>query len=620
MTDPTVSVRIHARRWRRRPSILPDAPTNRRRTRIARLLRWSLFLSTLLAIGLAVRARRDNRVAADLFAGARIVGNFSLKDTAGTVVTAAAFRTHRAIVLFALDGNRPETASASSEIRDLITSYRDRGVGLYILSPNKTPHSDLGLPVLLDPAQDLIRAAGITTTPQAVVLDSDGLVLFRGSLIHVRKALDAVLAGRIPETPGSPAVGSSLPEPSPLVSPDETITYSSPIKQILQSHCVECHRPGQVGPFSLVSYRDAAKRADFLHEVTASGQMPPWRAMQGWGSFLDAHHLSRRELAQFERWAETGAPEGTPDTSSAPTEAPEWQLGPPDLVLTMAEPYAIAATGDDWRGFVLPGKLTDGRAIAAVEYKPGNRKVAHHSRVFIDSTDYSRNLDADCPGIGFSYDGRFDIPRPALVEWGPGMKLRPPPEGVAKPVKPGSDVVLLLHYHGSGKPETDQSSVGLYFAKTPPSRIMAMHTLSSNRIDIPAGEARHREIARSTVQHDIKAYSVFPHGHNLLREMKLTATLPDGQIKRLLWISDWNFAWQTQYYYSEPISLPRGTKLEVLAIYDNSANNPSNPNSPPKRVKYGPSSDEEMLGCHLYVVADDDAGDQYYRRKWEDAR
>ncbi len=566
-----------------------------------------------LGIGLALQSRRDDRVAADRFEGARFVTDFALKDMSGKLVTPESWRAYRAVVVIALGADDPEIAR-------IATTFRERQVGFFGVSPSPIRPTGFDFPILLDPSHELIGAAGLHVTPEAAVIDPDGLVVYRGSVSGVPAALDATLKGRMPEVRARPAQGSSLPDPAPLISIDEKVTYSTHIAPILREHCVECHRPGQVGPFSLLTYHDAAKRASFLHEVTDSGQMPPWKAMRGWGTFFDAHHLTHRDLALLDRWAESGAPEGDSTTPAPPIESPEWQLGSPDLILTMAEPYAVAATGDDWRGFVLPGQLTDGRAIAAVEYKPGNRKVAHHARVFIDATDYSRKLDADCPGIGFSYDGRFDIPRPALVEWGPGMKLRTPPEGVAKPVKPGSDVVLLLHYHGRGKPETDQSSVGLYFAKTPPTRIMAMHTLSSNRIDIPPGEARHREVARSTVQHDIKAYSVFPHGHNLLREMKLTATLPDGQVRRMLWIKDWNFAWQTQYYYTEPISLPRGTKLEVLALYDNSPANSLNPNKPPKRVKYGPSSDEEMLGCHLYVVADDEAGDQYYRRKWEDAR
>jgi hypothetical protein len=192
-----------------------------------------------------------------------------------------------------------------------------------------------------------------------------------------------------------------------------------------------------------------------------------------------------------------------------------------------------------------------------------------------------------------------------------------PPEGVAKPIKPGSDVVVLLHSHGIGKPETDRSSVAVYFAPSPPRRIMALHPLASNRIDIPAGESRYREVAATTIRHDVHVFSLFPHGHNLLREMMLTATLPDGEVRRLLWIKDWDFGWQTQYHFAEPVALPKGTRVEVVATYDNSSANPRNPNSPPIRVRFGPGSNEEMLGCHLYVVADNDEGDQFYRRIWE---
>jgi mono/diheme cytochrome c family protein/peroxiredoxin len=602
------------------PSKSNKSANQRPRYPLKRALLGLIVFGIVLGVVLRLKADRDRVVAADQLLRAKIVSDFQLSDTFGKLHSLASFKDHKAIVLFFLRSGCLESNAALADVVSLADVLRAQGAAVLAVEPSSDSSLMINSPILLDPSHELIETIGITVTPEAAVLSPDGLVLYRGNLDGVSSAVAAAVKGGRPRIRETEAQGSSMIPPAPALPPDYQVTYHADIAPILNRHCVECHRPGQVGPFSLATYRDAAKRASFIHQVTESGQMPPWRAMQGWGKFHDAHHVSKQELALLEQWAATGATEGTSVETHALAEPSEWQLGPPDLILTMAEPYEIKPNGDDWRGFVLPGSLTDGRAIAAVEYKPGNRKVAHHSRVFLDATDYAEKLDAEQAGNGFSYDGRFDIPRPALIEWGPGMKLRNPPEGVAKPVKPGSRVVLLMHYHGTGKPETDRSSVGIYFAKTPPNRIMAMHTLSSNRIDIPAGAATHREIARSTVQHDIKAYSVFPHGHNLLREMMLTATLPDGSIKRMLFIHDWNFGWQTQYYYAEPVSLPKGTKLEVLAIYDNSAGNPSNPHKPPQRVKYGPSSEEEMLGCHLYVVADDDAGNAYYQRKWEESK
>lgn len=590
-----------------------------------------VVLAGCLGATIAGRSGRSDRVASDRLDGARFLADFSLRNSRGDAVTMKDWRFFRLVVLIPTPSRDLNTAKFDPAIRSHASAYRSRGVGFYAVCVDPSVGVDrtessidatqFGLPILFDPAQELVDAAGIRSMADVAVVDPGGLVLFRGPIGRLETILNCVLAGKPPVLEYSDTPGEPLPEPAPLIAAGVSVTYSRDVAPILRAHCVGCHRPGEVGPFSLATYRDVAKRARFVRDVTGSGQMPPWRAQPGYGEFLDAHRLTRRELALIDRWAESGAPEGDRSDLVAASPSPDaWQLGLPDVVLTMAEPYDVPAVGDDWRGFVLPGPLVDGRAIAAVEYRPGNRKVAHHARVFVDDTPYSRRLDAETPGPGFGYDGRFDIPRPALAEWAPGMRLRRPPEGVAKPVRPGSDVVLLLHYHGTGKPEKDLSRVGIYYAKAAPRRIMAMQTLSSDRIDIPAGAAQHREVARSTLRHDVHAYSVFPHGHNLLRELKFTATLPDGQVRRMLWIKDWDFGWQSQYYYAEPIALPRGTKLEVVALYDNSSANPRNPNSPPARVKYGPSSREEMLGCHLYVVADDADGDTYYRAKWESAR
>jgi mono/diheme cytochrome c family protein len=584
-----------------------------------------LVTALTAALLLGFRPRKPAGLAIDRFEHARYVAEFSVKDTRGRVVTPREWRSHRAVVLLAVAPD--DLGSIVSTLRDLNASYGPRDVGIYALTYGPGEISS-GLsafpddpPILVDPSHEIIEAAGIVATPTAVVLDPEGLVLYRGDLEGARDAIDATLKGRLPDVAERPVIGQSVPEPAPLIAQGETVTYAGQIAPILRAHCVECHRPGEVGPFSLLTYRDAAKRAHLLSDVAATRQMPPWKAQPGFGEFLDAHRLTRRELALLDRWAETGAPEGDP-VGLAPAQdfAEGWKLGTPDLVLTMPEPYAVPATGDDWRGFVLPGRLTDGRAIATVEFRPGNRKVVHHARVFVDESPDCRTLDDEAPGQGFPYDGRADIPKPSLCEWAPGMVPRMPPDGVAKPIKPGSDVVVLLHYHGSGKPETDRSSVAIYFARTPPRRIMALHPLASNRIDIPAGESRYREVAATTIRHDVHVFSLFPHGHNLLREMMLTATLPDGQVRRLLWIKDWDFGWQTQYHFAEPVALPRGTRVEVVATYDNSSANPRNPNSPPIRVRFGPGSNEEMLGCHLYVVADYDEGDESYRRIWASGR
>ncbi|MEJ7637307.1 MAG: ascorbate-dependent monooxygenase [Singulisphaera sp.] len=387
----------------------------------------------------------------------------------------------------------------------------------------------------------------------------------------------------------------------------ETITFHEHVAPILWRHCAGCHRPGEVGPFSLLTYKDAAKRAGFLRDVTASREMPPFRAVHGYGDFHDVGRLSRRELAVLARWADDGAPEGDPAVGTEPPTFPEgWHLGTPDLVATMPEPFVVPADGRDvYRAFVLPLPLDRDTAVAAVEFRRGNRRVVHHARFYVDPTDECRRRDAAQAGPGFESFGG-DILKLGLGAWVPGLIPRMPPPDVGKVVRKGSDLILLVHYHGTGKEEVDRSSVGLFFCKTPPARRTSTISLSSIKIDIPPGEARHRIALTAYMKADAHALSVLPHGHFLMREISLRATLPGGQVVPMLWIDDWDFNWQGQYHFARPVPLPKGTRLDVVAYYDNSAENPFNPHRPPRRVKLGWASTDEMLGCHVQVIAADD--------------
>ena len=593
-------------------------------------------------------AGRSGRPASDAFESARFVADLALRDTSGTLHDFRAATDRKAVVFFLLGTECPVSNGYAPEMTRIAEKYGPSGVAFFGVHPDPdvTPESAsahaaeyrLGFPVLLDPTQELAEAAGAGVTPEAIVIDDGGMVVYRGRIddtyapdgkrrdrptTHdLRKVLDDLDAGKTPAPIVRPAFGCPLPSASPVVAEGEAVTFTRHVAPILWNHCGQCHRPGEVGPFSLLTYADAAKRADFLRDVVESGRMPPWKARPGYGHFLDENRLTRRERALLDRWADDGAPQGDPaDLPPMPSYPDGWALGTPDLVLTMAEPYTVPADGGDvFRGFVLPVTAVGDRPIAAVEFRPGNRKVVHHARIFVDETPDCRKLDAADPGPGFAYNARADIPKPSLCEWNPGVAPRRPRPGVGRTLRAGADVAVLLHYHATGKEEADQSSVGLYFADRPPERILGRISLSSARIDIPPGEPRHRMVARRTVPVDSMAESVLPHGHNLLREMTLTATLPDGRVVRMLQIHDWDINWQGLYHFDQPVPLPAGTKLEVVAVYDNSSANPRNPFSPPRRVRYGPNADSEMLGCHVYVVADTPEGDVLYRKWMEDGK
>jgi len=621
----------------------------------AALLALVLVLLTGGAAALVLKAPWDGRRARRLLPNrACQVKQFALRDAQGRRHTTEEWRGHKGVVLFFLEPDCPVVNGYAPAMQRLAERYGGQGIVFYgvysrgsVSAEIATRHAaeaGLNFPVLLDPAQVVAGEAGVRRTPEAVLLAPDGQVLYGGRIDaryepgeagrspagpgDLEAALAAVAHDEMPLVTETKAYGCPLPKPGSAADPsekrllppssDEEITYTRHVAPILWKNCVICHRPGQVGPFSLLTYRDAAKRADFLREITASRRMPPWKARPGYGVFLDNLRLSNRELAILARWAEAGALEGDrADLPPPPQFADGWQLGQPDYVFQVAEPLTIPAGGDDvFRSFVIPLPLDRDQQVVAFEFRPGNRRVVHHAKLFVVPAGSAQARDLADPGPGFASTGSADLGVPAIWEWTPGTIPRHWPTGVGKQLMSGSDLVLFVHYHPSGKPESDQSSIGVYLSKAPLERFITGIPMGTSHIDIPAGARRHVVVVKTTLPADAHALTLMPHGHLLLREMTLTATRPDGTIERLLWIDDWDFNWQGQYHFAKPVALPRGTELELVGIYDNSADNPRNPNSPPRRVRFGPASTDEMIGCHIQMLPDRPQDYTVFRKKW----
>jgi cytochrome c553 len=387
-----------------------------------------------------------------------------------------------------------------------------------------------------------------------------------------------------------------------------TPTFTKDVAPILWKNCASCHRPGEVGPFPLLSYANVAKRADFLAEVTASRRMPPWKAEPGYGSFHDARLLSDADIATLAAWAKAGAPEGNAaDLPAAPRFTEGWQLGEPDLVVSMPEAFSIPAGGRDiYQCFVLPLGLDADQAVSAFEFRPGNRKVVHHAVLFLDNSGQARKKEASEKGPGYrSFGGPGFLPSGSLGAWVPGQTPRHLPDGIGRRLRKGTDLVVQVHYHPSGKPETDRSTVGLYFAKGKAEKFIAAIGLNNRQIDIPPGETNYRRTdATEPLPATVKAIAISPHMHLLGREMKVWAETPEGKTIPLIWIKDWDFNWQGSYHFAEPVTLPKGTIVKLDSSYDNSSGNPSNPNSPPKRVRWGEQTTDEMCLCGIQVTGD----------------
>lgn len=384
------------------------------------------------------------------------------------------------------------------------------------------------------------------------------------------------------------------------------VTFNKDIAPLMFQHCSTCHRPGEVAPFSLLSYRDMSKRAKLVRSVIEERVMPPWKAEPGFGHFADDRRLTDQQIATFNRWIDEGTPEGSPtDLPPAPKFVAGWKFGEPDMVIKMPEPYALAAEGPDlYRCFVIPLKVPDGKYLKAVEYRPGNRRIVHHAvlTTLPERVAKAKLAEGDGKSFGSGLAPPGQLLPGQLAFWTPGMEPRPLPDGFAAEFPSQSDLVLQLHLHPSGKPETEQSSIGFYFTDQKPRGRLKLVLLNNSQIDIPAGDANYVVNASRTLPGPVDLYGVFPHMHLIGRSVKVTATLPDGTKKPVISIADWDFNWQNYYQYQTPLSLPAGTKLEGTWTFDNSADNTANPSHPPKRVTYGEQTTNEMAILTLDVI------------------
>ena len=373
-------------------------------------------------------------------------------------------------------------------------------------------------------------------------------------------------------------------------------------------NCVVCHRPEGVAPFSLLTYADAAKRARLIAEVTARRYMPPW--LPAAPRFAHELKLTDAEIATIGKWAAAGAPEGDRRATPHPPEfAGAWSLGPPDLEAKVPVPFQVPAEGPDlYQCLVIPAPYPRDRWVRALDIRPGNAKVVHHVILFQDMTRTARRRDQ---GAGYPCVGTPGfLPARGLGGWTPGALPAKAPEGIPTLLHGNADLVLQIHYHPTGKPETDQTRVALYFTDRQPVRRMMDIPLVSTHIDIPAGDTDYKVNDHFTIPVDVDVIGVIPHAHYICKSMTVTAILPDGKRRTLLYIPQWNFNWQQQYRYPVPLRLPADTRLEMEFIYDNSGANPRNPNHPPARVTYGPSTTDEMAGVHLEVTAVDPSDEE----------
>jgi tetratricopeptide (TPR) repeat protein len=405
---------------------------------------------------------------------------------------------------------------------------------------------------------------------------------------------------------GVAGILSARPAPRQTSSPGAQVTFNRDIAPIIFRSCSTCHRPGEAAPFSLLSYSDVKKHARQIAEVTRSRAMPPWLPEPQPLKFADELRLPDAEIERIERWVEQGAVEGAAaDLPAAAKFVEGWRLGEPDLILTADKPLTLPPQGTDtYWNFIFPVPIHETRWVKAVEIRPGDKRYVHHANILVDRSGASRRREAE-PGAGF---GGMEIriesdvfdPDSHLLFWKPGTVPYVEPEGMALRLDKGADLILNTHLQPSGKPEVIQPSIGLYFTPHAATKLPMLLQLEDDvKLDIPAGEKNFLVTDEFTLPVDVDLMAIYPHAHYLGKDIQAFATLPDGSKKTLIHIPHWNLNWQAVYRYAEPVRLPQGTTVSLRYTYDNSEENPLNPNHPPARVVAGNRSSDEM--CHLWL-------------------
>ncbi len=551
------------------------------------------------------------------------------KTIDGAVVRLSELEQAKAVVFVTLSSRCPAVPRYAPRLNALYEEFHPKGVVFYGIYPEadetlegvRAHAQRLGLkfPVVRQGAVALARALNATNVPQAFVLNSKREVVYAGAIDSVikrevgqhqylREALNAVLAGKPVPQPRTQAVGCFLTLPETEIEPlPPQVTFAEHIAPILYQKCATCHHPGDIGPFPLLTYNDAKRWAKEIKYYTERRLMPPWKPTPGFGKFKNENYLTDEEIALIARWVDSGAPAG--DLSRAP-KPPKfhkgWYYGEPDLVVEMPEPYELDGTGgDEYRYFVIPVELPENKVIVGIDIQPGNREVVHHANMFVDISGQARRLDEADPKPGYAnFGGPGFIPLMMLGGWVPGMRPIMLDSGYAAVLPRKFDLVMQIHYFKRGKRATDRTKVGLYLAdRTEQTKPVQLVVIGNTNIRIPPGEKDYRIHARWTTPRDRTVYAlgIMAHMHLIARGTEVVAKTPDGRTIPLLQIKDYDFNWQQAYFYQEPIPLPPGTVIECVGWYDNSSDNPNNPSNPPREVRYGEGTYDEMFYIFLAI-------------------
>jgi thiol-disulfide isomerase/thioredoxin len=551
----------------------------------------------------------------------RPVEDFQARDYRGAERRLSDWKDRKLVVVVFLGVDCPLARLYGPRLAALAKEYEPRGVAFVGVDANDGDaptaigryarlHA-IGFPILKDVGNVLADRLGGERTPEAFVLDGERVVRYRGRIddqygvgtqrpkaTHndLTDALDALLAGKSVRRPVTAAPGCLISRVAAAPKAGR-VTYCRDVAPLLQKHCQSCHRPGQIAPFALTDYKQAAGWARMIQEVLEEGRMPPWHADPRHGKFSNDPSLKPEDKRRILAWVEAGCPEGDPKDLPPPASFPSgWSIPEPDLVVPMPEPFRVPAEGViEYQYFAVDLHFKEDRWVQMAEIRPGNRAVVHHCNVFLQTPDD--------PHMGETGElGSY-----CLAAAAPGTPPLVLPPGMAKRVPAGSRLVFVVHYTAVGSEQTDQTSIGLRFAD-PKSvkKEVATKLMYDLDLTVPPGEAGHQVAQTWEVKRDVLLLAFFPHMHLRGKSFRYEAVYPDGRAETLLDVPRYDFNWQHRYVLAEPKRLPAGARLVCTAVYDNSANNPNNPD-PAATVKAGTQSWDEMFNGYFDVcLADED--------------
>jgi peroxiredoxin len=542
------------------------------------------------------------------------VPDFSLKDIHRRARSLAGFPGKKAFVVAFVDTECPLTSLFVPSLIALHKEYAAKGVQFLAINSSSqdsfvsvsadAQERHVPFPVLKDFDQKVADAFGATRTPEVFLLDAQRVIRYRGRIDDqygigfrrdrptrrdLKEALDELLAGRPITRPSTEASGCPI-ERSATSRDGNRPTYAQEVAAILQRRCQECHRPGEIGPFPLLTYDDAKRRTRRIREAVLEQRMPPWHADPRYGRFVNDRRLPQHERDTLLAWIDSGAARGDDKDLPPPLKFVQgWKIGEPDRVFAMDREFRVPATGVlDYQRFVVDPGFKEDVWVQAAECRPGNRKVVHHILVYILA-----------PGRRDPYDP--DGTAATLVGWAPGdMPARYAPD-TARRIPAGSKLLFEVHYTPDGTEQTDRSSVGVRFAKRPPAHSVEMNILANMFLMIPPGASNTEGQLTFTFPQDALVLSFMPHMHLRGISARYELTYPDGATETLLAVPDYDFGWQSVYRLDKPLRVPKGSKLKWIGRWDNSADNPRNPD-PTKAVHWGLQTWDEMQNGWMEVV------------------